>query len=409
MDKRTILISAVLFVVIGTIVLVFWYKPGPRKQMVKRTEELAKDMNGITQPAATMVRNFVPALPLSQQKRPLPAPEIRSRPRPERSVEPKLVSLTVVASGPQPDQAGPEGPQGAYAPAYRLVKCQLVNTVDSSNTATPIIGLVTQDLWWNGQKIIAANSEVHTQAALDTVRERIASTGDITFILNEPDKSGRELVVSGVVLDMDSDEQFDTYGISDGSAGLRGEVIKTLKYEEVKLFAASALSAIAGAAGNIFGNRVYTNNSSLGLSALQNGVVTPATAGTQAVLDRYAELVLRSIERDGFFIRVPAAKQFYVYVTESIDLAKARVANDRTRLERESRSWANQTNREQVRRALPVGQISVGSVLSEHPEINPLLPPPPADLVNTPRVNGPQPSVQPLINNSQNEGEKPPQ
>jgi hypothetical protein len=286
MDKRTILISAVLFVVIGTIVLVFWYKPGARKQMVKRTEELAKDMNGITQPAATMVRNFVPALPLSQQKRPLPAPEIRSGPRPERSVEPKLVSLTVVASGPQPDQAGPVGPQGAYAPAYRLVKCQLVNTVDSSNTATPIIGLVTQDLWWNGQKIIAANSEVHTQAALDTVRERIASTGDITFILNEPDKSGRELVVSGVVLDMDSDEQFDTYGISDGSAGLRGEVIKTLKYEEIKLFAASALSAIAGATGNVFGNRVYTNNSSLGLSALQNGVVTPATAGTQAVLDR---------------------------------------------------------------------------------------------------------------------------
>ena len=40
--------------------------------------------------------------------------------------------------------------------------------------------------------------------------------------------------------------------------------------------------------------------------------------------------------------------------------------------------------REQVRRALPVGQISVGSMLSEHPEINPLLPPPPADLVNTP-------------------------
>ncbi len=399
------LISGVLFAVIGIIVLVFWYKPGARKQIAKRTEELAKDMNGITQPATTMMRNFVPALPLSA-KRPVRELEIRSvAPRPAPSAEPKPLSLTVVASGPQPDQEAPEGPQGAYAPAYRLVKCQLVNTVDSSNTATPIIGLVTQDLWWNGQKIIPANSEVHTQAALDTVRERIASTGDITFILNEPDKRGRELVVSGVVLDMDSDEQFDTYGISDGSAGLRGEVIKTLKYEEIKLFAASALSAIAGAAGNVFGNRVYTNNSSLGLSALQNGVVTPATAGTQAVLDRYAELVLRSIERDVFFIRVPAAKQFYVYVTESIDLAKARVANDRTRLERESRAWANQTNREQVRRALLVGQVSVGSLLSEHPEINPLLPPPPADLVNNPRTNDQQPSVQPPINNLPNEGE----
>src|SRR5260370_1168774 len=84
-DKRTMLISAVLFAVIGTIVLAFWYKPGARKQMVKRTEQLAKDMNGITQPATTMMRNFVPALPLSA-KRPVRELEIRSvAPRPAPS------------------------------------------------------------------------------------------------------------------------------------------------------------------------------------------------------------------------------------------------------------------------------------------------------------------------------------
>ena len=48
-----------------------------------------------------------------------------------------------------------------------------------------------------------------------------------------------------------------------------------------------------------------------------------ALQGTSAVLNQYAQQILDSIKRDGFYVRVPAGKQFYLYVTQTIDLDKA--------------------------------------------------------------------------------------
>jgi hypothetical protein len=221
------------------------------------------------------------------------------------------VSLTILAAEAQPDKPSPHEPRGDYAPAFRLVKCQLVNTVDSSNITTPIIGLVTDDVWWSSKVIIRANSEVHGVANIDRVRERIASNGEFTFVLNEPNGLGRELVIKGMALDMEKDDQMDSYGITDGS--LRGDVIRTANADVIKLYAASLINGIAGAfstgTNGILGNRVFTNNASLGLSAVQGGVINPAAGGTQNVLDRYAEQIASSIERDGFFVRVPAGTQ----------------------------------------------------------------------------------------------------
>jgi len=228
---------------------------------------------------------------------------------------------------------------------------------------------VTDDLWWNGKVIIRAASEVHGVANVDRVRERIAGNGEFTFVLNEPNGLGREIVVRGMVLDMEKDDNVDSYGITDGSAGLRGDVIRTANSDVIKLYAASLISGIAGAfssgASGVLGNRVYTNSSSLGLSALQGAVINPAVGGTQGVLDRYAEQIASSIERDGFFVRVPAGKQFYVYCTEAIDLTKAIVAADDERVAREDADFAKQQQRAEVRRALPVTPEEL---------INPLLP-----------------------------------
>jgi hypothetical protein len=288
--------------------------------------------------------------------------EQRENPPPDR------VSLTIFAADSQSSKSNLHEPKGDYAPAFRLLKCQLVNTVDSSNTATPIIGLVTDDLWWNGKLIIRAGSEVHGVANVDRVRERIASSGEFTFVLNEPSGIGRELVIRGIVLDMEKDDAMDSYGITDGSAGLRGDIIRTANNDVIKLYAASLLSGIAGAvssgANGLLGNRIYTNNSSLGLSALQGGVVNPVSGGTQSVLDRYTEQIASSVERDGFFVRVPAGKQFYVYCTEAIDLAKAVVGADDERISRANADLTRQ-QREIVRRALPATTADL---------INPLLP-----------------------------------
>ncbi len=41
----------------------------------------------------------------------------------------------------------------------------------------------------------------------------------------------------------------------------------------------------------------------------------------------YAKQIQEAIARDGFFVRVPAGKQFYLYATETIDVAKGTRGN----------------------------------------------------------------------------------
>ena len=66
----------------------------------------------------------------------------------------------------------------AYAPYGRLIPCQTVITLESSKMETPVIGLVTDDVWHNGRLVIPAGAEVHGRAALDRSRERIAASGE---------------------------------------------------------------------------------------------------------------------------------------------------------------------------------------------------------------------------------------
>jgi hypothetical protein len=370
LNRKTISVTLVALVSIaGTFLYTMWQGNGPGR-IANRQAQVAKDLVKVTEPMTSSLRNFNPVAPSQvRPRREVPAPVQVSLPRSvdEPAKAAATRSLSIFAAEEQPDKPRP-GLGGEYAPAFRLVKCQLVNTVDSGNLSTPVIGLVAEDLCWNGKTIIRANSEVHSVASIDTVRERIATQGEFTFVLNEADGKGRELVVRGIALDMEKDDEFDTYGITDGSAGLRGDVIRTANNDVIELYAASLISGIAGAfstgSSSVLGNRVYTNGSSIGLSALQGGVINPASGATESVLDRYADQIAKTIERDGFFVRVPAGKQYYVYCTEAIDLSKAKVGGDD---EREARRLADlaQKAQEQVRKALPADAASL---------LNPLLP-----------------------------------
>jgi Bacterial conjugation TrbI-like protein len=371
MNSRIFISTAVVIGLACVVLGVALLQKGGEQKIVRRQKDLEDQVVKITEPMTSSIRSFNPVAPPRPKPRSIRRESVDFEEKLERREAPKNVvaSLTIFAGDPQPAKAPPREPKGDYAPAFRLVKCQLVNTVDSSNITTPIIGLVTDDLWWNGKIVIRAASEVHGVANVDRVRERIASNGEFTFVLNEPDGSGRELVVHGMALDMEKDQNLDSYGITDGSAGLRGDVIRTANNDLIKLYAASLISGLAGAfssgANGVLGNRVYTNNSSLGMSALQGAVVNPAVGATQSVLDRYAEQIASSIERDGFFVRVPAGKQFYVYCTEAIDLSKAVVAADDVRVARDEADFAKSQQRSEVRRAMPVNPYEL---------LNPLLP-----------------------------------
>ena len=129
-----------------------------------------------------------------------------------------------------------------FLPYGRLLRCELVNTVDSSNIDTPIIGLIIEDAWNDGRVIIPAGTEVHGVAQKSPVRERIGAGWQWFLVFQD----GRELPISGTVLDH-APKNPDSWAESDGSAGLRGFVMKSDKYAEAKAILAAMISAGAGA------------------------------------------------------------------------------------------------------------------------------------------------------------------
>ncbi len=207
-----------------------------------------------------------------------------------------------------------------YAPYGRLIPCETVITIESSKLDTPVIGLVTDDVWHNGELIIPAGAEVHGRASLDRARERIAASGKWVIVWRDQTAlNGTELVLSGIALDRQKDDTNGEFGLRDGSAGLLGDLIKSDNYQEVKLFASTFLAGVAGGMqqlrnmGTAFGDIVQVPSVSGRNAALQ---------GTADVLNAYARQIQEAIARDGFYVRVPAGKQFYLYVTETIDQAK---------------------------------------------------------------------------------------
>lgn len=236
-------------------------------------------------------------------------------PRKDEERKPTLPPINLFDDEP----AGEPKPLSAnYAPFGRLIPCELVVTVDSSTIRTPIIGLVTEDIYYAGHLLIPAGTEVHGVAQVDRARERIGSDNKWTLVLQD----GEELSLTGIALDRDTDTNGVGWDITDGSAGLRGRLIKTDDLAEIKLFAASFLSAAASALTEnqqtVLGTEV--------LPTTQNA----ALVGAQGVLGAYANQIYDSIQRDGFYVRVPAGKEFYLYVTQTIDRENAAIGESRT-------------------------------------------------------------------------------
>jgi Bacterial conjugation TrbI-like protein len=228
--------------------------------------------------------------------------------------KPQVLPISLFAEKPTPK---PKPLSKDYAPYGRLIPCELIVTVDSASIQTPIIGLVTKSVYYDGRLIIPAGTEVHGKAQTDRSRERIASGDSWTLVWQD----GRELRISGIALDRQTNPDGSGWGITDGSAGLRGTILKSDNMAEIKLFAATFLSGAAGAftqtQPTIYGNQI--------VPTLQNAPLT----GAQAVLQAYAKQIYDSIQRDGFYVRVPAGKQFYLYVTQTIDVSDATIGGTR--------------------------------------------------------------------------------
>lgn len=243
-------------------------------------------------------------------------PVTDGKPAKARPLPISLISGTTVTAEPL---------SKTYAPYGRLIPCETVITIESSKLDTPVIGLVTEDVWHNGQLIIPAGTEVHGRASLDRARERIAVSGRWVVVWRDGSPlNGTELVLNGIALDREKDDTTENFGLRDGSAGLLGQLVKTDDLQEIKLFASTFLGGFAGGLqqlqdqGTAFGGVSQVPVASTRNAALQ---------GTADVLNAYARQIQETIARDGFFVRVPAGKQFYLYVTETIDQAKGTRGN----------------------------------------------------------------------------------
>ncbi len=258
-----------------------------------------------TPPPALPARS-TSSLPVFTNSSPQPSPNV-----PPRQTE-SLTPISLFADSTA-GMARPKKLSAAYAPFGRLIPCETVITVDSSSMQTPIIGLVTENIFYGGRLIIPAGTEVHGMAQTDRQRERIAGNTSWTLIWQD----GEEMQLKAVAMDREFDNNTNQSGwaITDGSAGLRGEIIKSDNLADIKLFAATFLSGAASA----LTEKQQTVFGPISSPTLNNAPFQ----GAQSVLQTYAQQIYDSIQKNGFYVRVPSGKQFYLYVLQTIDRADA--------------------------------------------------------------------------------------
>jgi hypothetical protein len=284
--------------------------------------EGAKPAEG--EPVAGGIVPFRPAPPVVVQQASTNATAGNGKTAPAKA-EPKprkvrYASLLASYEAPpaRTERIEPPAPE-RFIPFGTLLKCKLVNTIDSANLETPVIALLLEDVWQNGKKVIPANTLVHGTARSGRMRDRVTASGAWRFVWQD----GRELVFNGIALDREYDQDVDGYGITDGSAGIRGRLLATDDLQELKMLASAALSGFARGTQDRTQNALGTTIT----GSVSNGV----REGVGDVFDLYAKRTLKDIEENGYFVRIAAGKEFYVYVLESVDPQNASVAGTKLR------------------------------------------------------------------------------
>ena len=267
---------------------------------------------------------IVPFRPPPPVPAPAPAPARptvkvphKAEPKPKKIRHASLLASYEVTSA-KLERVAPEPPV-KFMPFGTLLKCKLVNTVDSANLETPVIALLLEDVWQNGKKVIPSNTLLHGTARAGRMRDRVTATGPWRFVWQD----GRELTFNGVALDREYDHDIDGYGITDGSGGIKGRIMATDDLQELKMLASAALSGFARGTQE----RTQTALGTTIGGSVSNGV----REGVGEVFELYAQRTLKDIEENGTFVRVAAGKEFYVYVLESVDPQKASIGGIRLR------------------------------------------------------------------------------
>jgi hypothetical protein len=212
-----------------------------------------------------------------------------------------------------------------YAAYGRFLRCKLLITVDSNHLQTPIVGTLLEDVYSPERALlIPAGAEVHGMAQNDSAEDRIASQTQWILVWRTHDNQEVELPLTGIALDHAPSPTGTGWGLTDGSAGLRGQEIRSSNLTEIKLLLAQFGTGFAQSFAESGLQSVVTPSGTV-LTSQNNGFQQAAAQGVQNAANLYAQQIADTVKREGIFIRVPAGTDFYVYVTQTIDASQARV------------------------------------------------------------------------------------
>lgn len=208
-----------------------------------------------------------------------------------------------VAPAVRPLRLWTEATKPAARAAIRLgclIPCETLITIESSLQATPLIAVVTENVWVNGAVAVSAGSQVHGRFTLDRSGERLIAEGAWTIVPQAGATDRSSYIVQGTALEY-----------AEGAAGLRGQVLHPGREDELKLFASTFLSSATLALQDLRGGAGPLGASSLPAATARNATL----AGTSAVLRDYAQQLREALVRDGSYVRVPEGTPFNLYVT----------------------------------------------------------------------------------------------
>jgi hypothetical protein len=216
-----------------------------------------------------------------------------------------------------------------FLPFGRLIKAELFMTLESTQDEMPLIGIIIEPLYNNGHLIIPAGTEVHGTARPDRVRNRIVSgnTWKMIFPREGPKPNGRQLTFDGIALDRDDrDGNGLTWGITDGSYGLSGRMLRSYKtQDELMIFAAETIKSASAT--------MMDRQQTLVGATIEANAKNAALAGGQAMLEQISKQISDEIKKNGIYIQVPAGAQFYVYPRQVLDPDRADIPDSIAKVE----------------------------------------------------------------------------
>lgn len=203
------------------------------------------------------------------------------------------------------------------APYGRLLRCELANTISTASSQTPIIALVTESLWWDGVEIIPAGVEIHgTVSGMTAGRIGTGSSWKVVYPFRD-ERSAFQLDLTGIALDCNRTENH--WGKSDGSFGIRGRLISNADQAQMAAVFAKFISGVGS--GMVSQNYNYTGGSTITTTGgdWKDSIGTGLKEAFQQVAKNYLDQAAKEIA----YVEAEAGTEFYIYVQQIIDPAKA--------------------------------------------------------------------------------------